>query len=875
VAAEQEPGTAVERRVEQLTRDLTEAIEQQAATSEVLDLIGRGEFELQPVFETVVRHAVRLCRADAGLIYQLDGHVYRLAYLLGGTDAYRAEIEDRPIAQDAGTVVGRVGLERRTVQIPDVLADPDYQWHRARDLGGFRTLLGVPMLVGRRVLGVITLWRDEVDPFDEQTISLVTTFAAQGAIAIQNVQLFRELEQRGRDLARSVDELRALGETSHAVSSSRDLDEMLTTIVTQAVRLSDTEGGSIFEFDQQTRAFEVRACVGTSDELLETLRAMKIHLHETLVGRAAGGGQPLQAPDLDLERPDAYTEALRRHGWRSLLAVPLMREEEIVGALIVRRTVPGEFTQEICDLLETLASQSAVAIHNARVFRELEVKTEQLEIASQHKSEFLASMSHELRTPLNAVIGFSDVLLERMFGELNERQDEYLRDIRSSGHHLLELINEILDLSKVEAGRMELDLGPVSLAEAIEHGLAMVRERAASHGISLERDIAADVGIVWADGLKLRQVLLNLLTNAVKFTPDGGSVAIAARIAGDEVEVSVTDTGIGIAEAERERIFEAFQRGGRPARTGAEGTGLGLTLTRRIVELHGGRISMTSRPGEGSTFTFAIPVRTAPHALAGDVAEPAPAGTVVVIEDDRRSADLLKLYLEGAGYAVAIAGDGVEGLELVHRVDPRAVILDVRLPRLDGWDVLARLKADPATASLPVVIVSVIDERGRGFALGAAEYLVKPVDRDRFLSALDRYAPARSERHTVVVIDDDPMDLDLVEAVLAPAGYSVLRAAGGEEGVALVGREAPAVVLLDLLMPGVDGFAVIDRLRADPATADVPIVVLTAKEMTPDDRERLGGQIDYLAQKGTFGGKQLVALVAHLCESGGHREAAR
>ena len=202
MAAEQEPRAPVDRRVEQLTRDLTEAIEQQAATSEVLEVVGRGEFELQPVFETVVRHAVRLCRADAGMIYQLDGHVYRLAYLLGGPDAYRAEIEDRPIAQDAGTVVGRVGIERRTVQIPDVLADPDYQWQRARELGGFRTLLGVPMLVDRRVVGVITLWRDEVDPFDERTIGLVTTFAAQGVIAIRNVRLFQELQQRGRELAR-------------------------------------------------------------------------------------------------------------------------------------------------------------------------------------------------------------------------------------------------------------------------------------------------------------------------------------------------------------------------------------------------------------------------------------------------------------------------------------------------------------------------------------------------------------------------------------------------------------------------------------------------------------------------------------------------
>src|SRR3954467_3969368 len=278
---------------------------------------------------------------------------------------------------------------------------------------------------------------------------------------------------------------------------------MLTTIITQAVRLSGTDGGSIFEFNAQTRTFEVRTCVGTGEALIETLRGLRIHIDDTLVGRAAIGGQPIQAPDLDLERLDVHTQELRRHGWRSLLAVPLMREEEIIGALVVRRTVPGEFTRETCDLLETLASQSAVAIHNARLFRELEVKPAHLEIPSRHKSEFLASMSHELRTPLNAVIGFSDVLLERMFGELNERQEEYVRDIANSGRHLLELINEILDLSKVEAGRMELEPDDVSLPRILEYGLSMVRERAARQGLTVEVDVADDVGILWADELKL------------------------------------------------------------------------------------------------------------------------------------------------------------------------------------------------------------------------------------------------------------------------------------------------------------------------------------------------------------------------------------
>jgi signal transduction histidine kinase len=596
--------------VAELSRELAEAVEQQAATSEVLEVIGRSAFELEPVFETVVRHAVRLCGADAGMIYKLEGDVYRLEFLLGGSPEYRAFIIERTIAATPGTLVGRVGLERRIVQIDDVLADPAYEWHQASELGGHRTMLGVPMLAAERVVGVILLWRFEVDRFDERAVRLVSTFAAQGAVAIQNVYLVQQLQRREAELARSVGELRALGEISEAVSSSLESQHVLTTIVTRAVQLSETEGGSILEFDAATGLFHVRTCYGTGADLVEALRATRIHLDETFVGRAAASGVPCQAADLEEEPSDAHVDRLREAGWRSMLVVPLLREDEILGALVVRRISAGAFEQRSVDLLETLASQSAVAIYNARVFRELDEKTRQLEVASQHKSDFLANMSHELRTPLNAVIGFSDVLLERMFGELNERQDEYLHDIRNSGRHLLELINEILDLSKVEAGRMELELGPVSLPEVLRHALAMVRERAERHRLTLELEVDEELPAVQADELKLKQVVLNLVTNAVKFTADGGVISMGAKLFGDEVRVTVRDTGIGIPEQDQARIFEAFQRGSRRSHTTTEGTGLGLTLSRRIVELHGGRLWLTSRVGVGSTFGFAIP--TAP-----------------------------------------------------------------------------------------------------------------------------------------------------------------------------------------------------------------------------------------------------------------------
>jgi signal transduction histidine kinase len=593
--------------LEELSRDRLELLELQTATSEVLEAIGRSGFELEPIFETVLRHAIRLCRADAGHIFTHERDHYRLAWASGGSDEYRSELAGRKIPLGRDTLVGRVGLERRPVLLRDVQADPDYEWTEARRLGGFRTIVGVPMLSEDDVIGVISLWRRNVDPFTAREVEVATTFAAQGEIAIRNANLMQQLELRTHELARSVDELEGLRQVGEAVSSSLDLHEVLSTIVTHAVQLSRMEGGSIFEFVDDAEEFEIRTAFGTSEALLAALRATRIGLHDTLVGRAALTRTPVAVADIGEVPPDAHLTQLARAGWRSMLAVPLMREDRILGALVVRRRTPGAFPQATVELVETFASQSALAIQNARLFQELALKTQELEVASGHKSEFLASMSHELRTPLNAVIGFSDVLLDRLYGDLNAKQEEYLEDIRGSGRHLLDLINDILDLSKVEAGKMQLELARTSLREALEDAVAMVSERASRQGLSLGLAVEGGVDVVVADPLRIKQVILNLLTNAVKFTPSGGSIeASAARVA-DEIHVAVKDSGIGIAESDYARIFEGFQQGRRDVAASTEGTGLGLALSKRIVELHGGRLWVESRTGHGSTFTFSLP----------------------------------------------------------------------------------------------------------------------------------------------------------------------------------------------------------------------------------------------------------------------------
>lgn len=367
--------------MEALSSELAQLREQQVATNEVLLAVGRSDFELQPIFETVVEHAIRLCHADAGQIFVKEGDHFRLARASGGSEEYRSLIGERELPLGPGTLVGRVALERRPVMSADIAHDRDYdteEQHLRQRLGGFRTIVGVPIQSEDEVIAVISLWRREVNPFTEREIELATTFAAQGAIAIRNASLMQQLDQRTQELGRSVDELNGLSEVAQAVSSSLDPEEVLSTIVKHAVELSGTEGGSIFEFDDALQEFQIRTAYGTSEELLEALRATKVGLHDTLVGRAASTGTSLAVPDIGRAPPDNHLSQLTQAGWCSMLAVPLVRENRILGALVVRRRRTGEFSTEITELLETFASQSALAIHNARLFQTIRKQAAEL-----------------------------------------------------------------------------------------------------------------------------------------------------------------------------------------------------------------------------------------------------------------------------------------------------------------------------------------------------------------------------------------------------------------------------------------------------------------------------------------------------------------
>jgi signal transduction histidine kinase/DNA-binding response OmpR family regulator len=839
-----------------LAARLAEAQDQLAATREILSLLAMASTSEDDVFEAVVEHACRLCRAQAAQIAVADGGGYRLVASKGLNAEYADFATRHAVPRRRGTLTGRVAIERRTLQIDDVLADPDYDLPEFQRLAGYRTIIGAPMIVDDEVVGVLTVWRTTVEPFDEHTRSLLTTFAEQAALALRNVELSSALQARSGQLASKVDEMEALAEVGEAISSTLDPDEVLATIVEHAVELSSADGGSLMEYDEESRLFRVRTTYGTSDDVRERLKTVRIHVDESFVGRAATSGLPVQVADLSDIELDPHLRLLYDGGWRSLVVIPLVRPDRIVGALVVRRLTPGAFSDETCDLLTAFASQSAIALTNARLYQQLELQSRELATTSQHKSDFLASMSHELRTPLNAVIGFSEVLLERMFGELNERQADYVQDILDAGRHLLALLNDVLDLSKVEAGRMDLDVTTFPAGDAIHSVLALVRERAVQLGVELHFDEADVPTHITADELRLKQVLLNLIGNAVKFTPEGGGVTVRAWTGGPEVIITVTDTGIGIAESDRLRIFDSFQQGTRSA-SSSEGTGLGLTLTRRIVELHGGRMWLESEVGLGSTFGLALPrpaQRVGPDRGWREPAVDDARQAVVVIEDDPGSAELVAVHLAAAGLRPVHVPTGEEGLAAIRALRPTAVVLDIHLPGMDGWDVLSVIKGDPQIADTPVVIVTVLPERGRGFALGASDYLVKPVSKEGLLGAVWRAVAERVDhagsRRDIVVIDDDPAALELVRATLEPHGWTVSTCSGGAEAISVIRQLRPSVVLVDLLMPDIDGFAVIDALHADTRTASIPVVVLTSKSLTAQDRRRLQGRIEFVASKG-------------------------
>lgn len=680
------------------------------------------------------------------------------------------------------------------------------------------------------------------------------------------------------------------GEGVQTVQAGQGEFEYLTSVVTRTAELLTKQSEVLRESEMKYRSVAQSA----NDAIVSADQRGNIIAWNTGAERIFGyqEAEVLRKP-LTMLMPERYQAAHKQGLDRMRLtgqAKILNSTMELAGhrkggqefplelSLSAWKTGEGTFyTGIIRDITERKHAEEALRALTASLEQKVKERTAELEVArdqaltaTQHKSEFLANMSHELRTPLNAVIGFSEVLLEKMFGEINRKQEEYLGDILGSGRHLLALINDILDLARIESGHTELDLGTFELPAVLNDTFTLIRERAKRHGIQVSLDIDHRLGRFTADERKLKQILLNLLSNAVKFTPDDGALSLKAVLRSDHAEISVSDTGIGIEPEFQQKIFDEFFQVGDHLRK-REGTGLGLALTKKFIELHGGRIWVQSAKGQGSTFTFTLPVlptqeeRSAPTGAKPDAHPNAP--LALVVEDDPAAAKLLSIYLTEAGFSVEIAADGDAGFEKAKTFQPAVITVDILIPKTDGWELLTQLKADQATASIPVVVVSIVDEPGRGFSLGAADYLLKPVDREVLARVIQRVVRnnARDQRgRSVLVIDDDPVILELMEAVLRPEGFEVLKAKDGRHGLQIARERNPDLVVLDLLMPDMNGFEVADEMHGCPETASIPIVVLTNKSLSREEKDRLNGRIIAIRQKGEFHREDFVAQVRSL-----------
>jgi hypothetical protein len=765
------------------------AEEQQALLDTMKDLA--GQLELSKVLQRVLERAVGLLNVTGGELATFDqvaGDLVIVASHDMGTDAVGSRI-----ALGDGAM-GRVAQTRESLIIPR------YQEWEGRSSkytqSTVQSVMATPLLIGDRLVGTIaSVHSDPGRELGSEDLRLLELFAPEAAIAIENARLFTQAQHQqqyfGELVANSPVAIVTL-DTQHTVTSCNP-------------------------------AF--LALYGyTEDEVVG-------HHLDDLITTEETRAQAVQFTAQALDHRPVRAIAQRRRKDGSLVDVEVLGVPVVVdGALLGMMGLYHDIT----------------ALLQAR---------REAESANAAKSQFLASMSHELRTPLNAIIGYGEMIEEEAGESGHGQYVPDLKKIQAAGRHLLALINDVLDLSKIEAGKMELHLETFELREAIEAVAATVAPLIDKNGNLLRLELAADLGAIRADVTRIRQVLFNLLSNASKFTEHGTITLEAARqrdAAGDRIVLTVRDTGIGMSPEQLARLFQAFAQAEASTASKYGGTGLGLAISRMFCEMMGGTITVASTPGQGTAFTVLLPAEVreprVPDPIPGAASVAGPAGTVLVIDDDPATRDLLRRMLAKEGYRVLEATNGERGLVLARAERPDVITLDVVMPGLDGWSVLAALKDDPALSGIPVVMVSITDDRNLGFALGAAEYLTKPVDRARLVDVLGRHR--RSAGESVLIVEDDADTREMLRRTLEKEGWSVREAANGRLGLASVRAEPPSLVLLDLMMPEMDGFEFLEGLRGIPGGPAPEVVVITAKELTADDRQRLNGGVSRVLRKG-------------------------
>ncbi len=794
-------------RARLLAAERRRADEQQALLDTLADL--SGELELGKLLQAMLRRATSLLGVSGGelAIFEEDTQQLVVAASLNiGVDSTGTRL-----GLDEGAM-GHVATTREPITIPEYI-----EWlGRSEKYEGVEVhaVMAAPLLIGQRLVGAFACVHDDpARKFGPDDLRLMNLFAPQASVAIENARLYTAAQRQKQyfeDLVLNSPVAIVTLDTSHRIVSRNPAFEELF-------------------------GYTEAECIGRNlDELIATdtslSEAVAITQHVLKEGavRTVGRRRRKDGTQVDVE----------------VLGVPVRVGGEMVGLMGIYHDI-SELTR---------ARQAA-------------------EEANSAKSQFLANMSHELRTPLNAIIGYSEMLEEEVADIGHTELAPDLQKIRSAGRHLLALINDILDLSKIEAGKTELYVEEFEVTTMVEDVATTIRPLVDKNGNTLRLSLGTP-GRMRADLTKVRQMLLNLLSNACKFTEQGTiglEVRRRAAPSGDQLEFLISDSGIGMTPVQMGRLFEAFSQAEASTSKKYGGTGLGLAITRRFAQMMGGDVTVASEPGHGSVFTVHLPVE--PPATAPAPSSPAPAGsgeagTILVIDDQPEAREIVRRLLVTEGFRVLEAASGEHGLALARDQRPDAITLDVLMPGMDGWAVLEALKAEPAVADIPVIMLTMLDDHRLGFALGAAEYLTKPIDRERLRTLMARYR--RDGAREVLVVEDDQPTRELLRRLLEGDGWSVVEADNGQAGLDVLQSQRPGLILLDLMMPVMDGWQFARELRGNAAWRDIPVVVITAKDLTPADRRALNGDVQAVLQKGTFTAAELRHELRHLLESPPH-----